>query len=138
MKITLAPKFGGPVQKWDRACLGGRGGLATKLQAPAPPTPSPPVMGAAHRAMILGCLTRGATTRWPVACGRKWGPGLAKLGPLGIGRGWPPPTSVGSGHRPPRPCGGAPPPTAMGLRQRSFVNVMDVHNLEIMAPIFGS
>jgi hypothetical protein len=32
---TLAPKFGGPAQRWGRAGLG-RGGAATKLRALAP------------------------------------------------------------------------------------------------------
>jgi hypothetical protein len=40
---TLAPKFGGPTQKWGRAGLG-RGGAATKSRAPVPEmrTCSPP------------------------------------------------------------------------------------------------
>jgi hypothetical protein len=32
----------------------------------------------------------------------------------------------------------APPPTTMDLKRRSSINVMDIYNLEIMAPIFGS
>jgi hypothetical protein len=39
VKTTLAPKFGGPAQRWDRAGLGGGGpgGAATKSRALASP-----------------------------------------------------------------------------------------------------
>jgi hypothetical protein len=36
VKTTVAPKFGGHAQRWDRAGLGG-GRAATKSQAPALP-----------------------------------------------------------------------------------------------------
>jgi hypothetical protein len=147
---TLSPKFGSPTQRWGRAGQGGRG-AASKSRAPAPwgDQRSPPsVGGPARKAATLGCSTHGAAARRPAACGRRRGPGpacrgLARVGldlalPLGPGLAHPALWARARGvGRPPLPWGGAPPPT-VGLRQRSFVIVMGVHNLEIMAPIFGS
>jgi hypothetical protein len=69
------------------------------------------------------------------------GPGQARPGPPRPGQARPIPVlwarAWGVG-RPPRPCGGGLPPTAVGLRRRSSVNVVGVHNLVIMAPILGS
>jgi hypothetical protein len=74
------------------------------------------------------------------ACGGGWpGSGLTWLPPPGQAQPasalWARAWGVG---RPPLPWGGVPPPTAVGLRGRSSVNVVGVHNLVIMAPILGS
>jgi hypothetical protein len=104
VKTILAPKFGGPAQRWGMASLGG-GGAATKLRAPASPPGdqrSPPQseglpMVRRPALPIIGTPNMGGGHGSPHKCPPSWGDFRGDWGGLGRvlrGTGWvhgPPP-----------------------------------------------
>jgi hypothetical protein len=84
MKTILAPKFGGPAQRWDRAGLG-KGGAGWNPRPPFPPLIPPPLL---PRFFLLFPLAFGGGGR---GGGGKWGEEEG----LGGGGAW-----IGSMHHP--------------------------------------